>query len=107
MAVIALSAWGLAGFGMVPAIQLRVVGLAGPGADLAASLSASAINAGIAAGSLAGGLALARFGVEAPMGMAVALCAIALPATWSTRRLPRPEHPVLDSRAQPAHTPQP
>jgi len=105
VAVIALGAWGLAGFGMVPAIQLRVVGLAGPGADLAASLSASAVNAGIAAGSLAGGFALAGYGVEAPMGMAIALCALALPATWSTRRLARNNGPLLDSRARPAHTP--
>lgn len=105
VAVIALGAWGLAGFGMVPAIQLRVVGLAGPGADFAASLSASAVNAGIAAGSLAGGLALAGFGVEAPMAMAIALCTLALPATWSPTRFLRPHDPVLDSPAQPAHTP--
>ena len=107
VAVLALGAWGLAGFGMVPAIQLRVVGLAGPGADLAASLSASAVNAGIAAGSLAGGLALARFGVEAPMAMAVALCALALPATWWTRRLSLPQDPLGDSRARAAQTARP
>jgi predicted MFS family arabinose efflux permease len=53
----------------------------------------------MAAGSLAGGLAWSRFGVEAPMGMAVVLCALALPATWSTRRLPQLEDPVLDQRA--------
>ncbi|KQV95028.1 MFS transporter [Pelomonas sp. Root1237] len=104
VALIALAAWGLAGFGMVPAIQLRVVALAGPGADLAAALSASAVNAGIAAGSLAGGVALARLGVEAPMQMALLLCALALPATWSTRRLAVPKDPVLRSPGQPAHT---
>jgi DHA1 family inner membrane transport protein len=107
VAVIALGAWGLASFGMVPAIQLRVVGLAGPGADLAASLSASAINAGVAAGSLGGGAALVRFGVEAPMAIAVALCVIALPATWSTRRLASPVDPRPDPRAQPVHNAQP
>lgn len=104
VALLALGAWGLAGFGMVPAIQLRVVGLAGPGADLAASLSASAVNAGIAAGALGGGVALARYGVEAPMQTALLLCALALPATWITRRLAAPEDPVLHSPAQPAHT---
>ena len=92
---------------MVPAIQLRVVSLAGPGADLAASLSASAVNVGIAAGSLAGGVALARYGVEAPMQMALLLCALALPSTWSNRRLTVPEDLVLHSLAQPAHTPRP
>jgi MFS transporter, DHA1 family, inner membrane transport protein len=85
-----LAAWGLVGFGMVPSIQLRVVGLAGPGGDLAASLSASAVNAGIAAGSLAGGWALATHGVSAVVLVGAGLCLLALPATWATRRLMPP-----------------
>jgi DHA1 family inner membrane transport protein len=88
LAVLALSA--LVGFGMVPSIQLRVVGLAGPGGDLAASLSASAVNAGIAAGSLAGGWALATHGVSAVVLVGAGLCLLALPATWATRRLMPP-----------------
>jgi len=59
---------GLIGFGLVPSLQLRVVGLAGPGAELAATLSASAINVGIAGGSVIGGLVLERFGVAGPDG---------------------------------------
>jgi hypothetical protein len=39
--------------------------------------------------------------------MALLLCALALPATWSTRRLIVPEDPVLHSLAQPAHTSRP
>jgi DHA1 family inner membrane transport protein len=85
MAMLILAAWGIIGFGMVPAIQIRVVGLAGQGGDLAASLSASAINAGIAAGSLAGGWALVRFDVSAVVLVGLALCTLALPAAWATR----------------------
>jgi DHA1 family inner membrane transport protein len=89
---VALGAWGLVGFGLIPALQLRVVGLAGSGADLAATLSASAINAGIAAGSLIGGWVLARYGADSVVLLAAALCAVVLPATVATRylQLPRP-----------------
>lgn len=86
MAVLILAAWGIVGFAMVPAIQLRVVGQAGPGGDLAASLSASAINAGVAAGSLMGGWALAQFDVYAVVLLGLAMCTLALPATWATRK---------------------
>jgi DHA1 family inner membrane transport protein len=55
----ALAAWGLAGFAIIPALQLLVITLAGAGGDLAATLGASAVNAGIAAGSLIGGAVLA------------------------------------------------
>ena len=84
-----LAAWGLVGFGLVPSLQLRVVGLAGPGAELAATLSASAINVGIAGGSVIGGFALERFGVSQVPLVAAALCALALPVTWAMRA-PKP-----------------
>jgi DHA1 family inner membrane transport protein len=83
---IALAAWGLVGFGLVPSLQHRVVTLAGPGAELAATLPASAVTAGIAVGSIAGGWVLAA-GADAPIGLAAMLCAAVLPATWATRRL--------------------
>jgi MFS transporter, DHA1 family, inner membrane transport protein len=51
---VALGVWGLVGFGLVPSLQYRAVGLAGAGADLAATLLASKVNAGIAFGALAG-----------------------------------------------------
>jgi DHA1 family inner membrane transport protein len=46
--------WGLVGFGLVPSLQYRVVSLAGPGRDLAATLPASAVTLGIAVGSIIG-----------------------------------------------------
>ncbi|MES2069196.1 MAG: MFS transporter [Pseudomonadota bacterium] len=96
MAALILAAWGLVGFGMVPAIQLRVVGLAGRGGDLAASLSASAVNAGIAGGALAGGWALTRYDVSAVLLIGMGLCILALPATLATRGI---EAPILTDRA--------
>jgi MFS transporter, DHA1 family, inner membrane transport protein len=85
LVLFALAAWGFAGFAIIPALQLRVINLAGTGGDLAATLGASAVNAGIAAGSLIGGFVLARHGASAPLVVAVILCALAIPATWATR----------------------
>ncbi|RKT87210.1 MFS transporter, DHA1 family, inner membrane transport protein [Saccharopolyspora antimicrobica] len=66
--------WGLFAFIMVPALQLRVVSLAGPGGELAQSLPASAINVGVALGPIIGGAALSS-STSAPMigGMIIAL----------------------------------
>ncbi|MEU0737251.1 MFS transporter, partial [Streptomyces lavendulocolor] len=64
LAGVALAAWGLVGFGIVPSLQLRIISLAGPGGDLAATLGASAVNAGIAAGAAVGGWAVAAYGVD-------------------------------------------
>lgn len=83
--VLALGLWGLVGFGLVPSLQYRAVGLAGPGRDFAAILPASAVNAGIAAGALVGGWVVTYYGVSAPVLVGVVICALALPATWATR----------------------
>jgi MFS transporter, DHA1 family, inner membrane transport protein len=87
---VALGTWGLVAFGLIPSLQFRVVGLAGPGADLAATLSASAVNAGIAAGSVIGGWVLTRYGADSVVLLATALCAAALPGTVATRYLRPP-----------------
>lgn len=84
---VAVGAWGLAGFALVPSLQLRVITLAGSGGDLAATLGASAVNAGIAAGSAAGGWAIAIYGLRAAVLLAVGLAAIALLATSASRWL--------------------
>lgn len=81
---LALGVWGLVGFGLVPSLQYRVVSLAGPGRDLAATLPASAVNAGIAAGALIGGRAVASYGAAAAAVAGLTICAVALPATWAT-----------------------
>jgi MFS transporter, DHA1 family, inner membrane transport protein len=90
LVLFALAAWGFAGFAIIPALQLRVINLAGTGGDLASTLGASAVNAGIAAGSLIGGFVLARHGASAPLVVAVILCALAIPAAWATRFLTPP-----------------
>ncbi|HEX6445132.1 MAG TPA: MFS transporter, partial [Streptosporangiales bacterium] len=81
-----LAAWGLTGFGLVPSLQLRTVSLAGSGGDLAATLGASAVNLGIALGAFLGGRVAAGPGVHAVALTATIVVAIALPATWATRR---------------------
>jgi DHA1 family inner membrane transport protein len=98
---VVLAGWAIVGLGLVPALQLRVIGLAGEGADLAATLGVSAVNAGIAGGSLVGGAVVAGSGVHSVVLAALLVCAVALPASWATgllvppraarERLPRPE----------------
>ncbi len=88
-----LAAWGVIGFGLVPALQLRVISLAGCGRDLAATLSASAVNAGIAVGSLLGGQMLERHGVSSVVLVSIAISALAAPLTWGTQFL-KPQRPV-------------
>lgn len=80
LAVLALLAWGLGGFALIPALQLRVLNLAGSGADLAATLNASAINVGIACGAVAGGWIISGHGVRSVVGIAAIVCAAVVPA---------------------------
>jgi MFS transporter, DHA1 family, inner membrane transport protein len=88
LTVVALVAWGVFGFGLVStALQVRVIGLAGRGGDLAASLGASAANAGIAAGALVGGQVVGGPGVR-QVALAGSLILLgALPATIAARSL--------------------
>ncbi|QQQ80551.1 MFS transporter [Saccharothrix sp. 6-C] len=90
LVAVALVAWGLFAFGMVPSLQVRVVGLAGPGGQLAASLPASAANVGIALGPVLGGVAISRGGAAAPVitGLVVAVLGIAV--AWATSFLKPP-----------------
>ncbi|MEU4768434.1 hypothetical protein AB0H12_34805 [Actinosynnema sp. NPDC023794] len=91
VAAIALFVWGIVGFGMVPSIQHRVVGLAGPGRDLAATLPASAVTLGIAIGAAVGGSAVGG-GSDGPMLVSLVVCAAGAIAAWVTGYLkPTPE----------------
>lgn len=99
LVALTLTVWGLFAFGMVPSLQLRVVGLAGPGGELAASLPASAVNVGIALGPVAGGAALDRFGASAPVLVGLAIAVLSIVVAWATRNL-RP--PVLAEQAEAA-----
>ncbi|MCX4751377.1 MFS transporter [Kitasatospora sp. NBC_01287] len=88
--IVVLALWGLVGFGLTPAFQLRVISLAGPGGGLAATLGASAVNAGIAAGAAVGGWAQSSHGSGAVVVTGAVVCAVALPATWASRFLTPP-----------------
>jgi MFS transporter, DHA1 family, inner membrane transport protein len=93
LVVVVLVVWGVVGIGLVPSVQYRVLDLAGPGRDLAATLPASALNAGIALGALAGGWTLDAYGAGGPVITGLVVCALALPAAWATAAL-RPTTPA-------------
>ncbi|MFF8592787.1 MFS transporter [Streptomyces sp. NPDC015220] len=99
---VSLAVWGVVGFGVTPALQLRVISLAGKGADLAATLGASAANVGVAAGAAVGGWALASFGIEEVPLTALVFAVVALPAVWATRFLKVPVDRVAAAGSVPA-----
>jgi MFS transporter, DHA1 family, inner membrane transport protein len=84
--VVAVAVFCIGFFGMAtgPSLQHRVVGLAGLGAPLAASLPASAVNAGIAGGAFAGGMAIDLGGIPAAPLVGAAVGTIAIVAAWAT-----------------------
>jgi len=90
---LALAVFGLVGFGLVPSLQYRVVLLAGPGRDLAATLPQSAVTAGIAAGALVGGWSVSESGPSGAVMTGLVCCAIAVPLALATGllRVPRTE----------------
>jgi DHA1 family inner membrane transport protein len=85
-----LVAWGLFAVGMVPALQYRVVSLAGPGGQLASSLPASAANVGIALGSVAGGVAIGNFAASSVVITGLIIAVVAIPVAWATGHLRPP-----------------
>ncbi|MFB6888070.1 MFS transporter [Kitasatospora sp. NPDC056327] len=87
VAAVLVACWGLTGFGLVPALQSRIVGLAGPGGDFAATLGVSAANAGIAAGAALGGWTVAAHGVASVVPLGAAVCLAALLAVAACARL--------------------
>jgi MFS transporter, DHA1 family, inner membrane transport protein len=89
-----LCVWGVAGFGLVPSLQYRVISLAGPGRDLAETLPASAVNAGIAVGAVVGGIGVAARGPSTAVVAGLVICGAALPATWGIRFLHAPRVPI-------------
>ncbi|NUT49832.1 MAG: MFS transporter [Saccharothrix sp.] len=106
VAAIALFVWGIVGFGIVPSIQYRVVSLAGPGRDLAATLPASAVTLGIAIGSFIGGLAVGdgQNGTSGPLTISLVVCVVGVVIAWATSFLKAtPEAaPQADSAVAPA-----
>jgi DHA1 family inner membrane transport protein len=100
LTVVALLIWGVFAWSMAPSLQYRIVGLAGPGGQLAQSLPASAINIGIALGSLAGGAAIHQHGATGPILTGLAIAVIAVPVAFATGLLKAPQTTV----AEPAPT---
>ncbi|MET9377890.1 MFS transporter [Streptomyces sp. NPDC002992] len=82
---VCVAVWGLAGFGLAPALQLRTIRRAGPGGDLAATLGASAGNAGIAVGAAVAGGITGAYGFAVLPLAAAAICVVTLPLTWICR----------------------
>jgi MFS transporter, DHA1 family, inner membrane transport protein len=102
LVALALLAWGLFAWGMVPSLQYRVVSLAGPGGALAQSLPASAANVGIAFGSAAGGVAIGRFTASSAVLTGLVIAVVAIVVAWATSFL---KPPLVEKAAAPAPTP--
>ncbi|MTE13487.1 MFS transporter [Nocardia aurantiaca] len=86
LTVILLIGWGVSAFALVPALQARVVTIAGPTSTLAATLNIAAFNIGIAAGSALGGVMVNAGRLRAtPAAAAVVVLAAVIPAVLSHR----------------------
>ncbi|MDB5068812.1 MAG: transporter [Chloroflexi bacterium] len=98
LTVALLFAWGATGFALVPALQARVVSIAGPGSMLASTLNIAAFNVGIAGGSAIGGAMVSAGGLRLTplVGAAITLAGAALATVGSARRAL--EDPALHSR---------
>ncbi|MFF3324131.1 MFS transporter [Streptomyces sp. NPDC002889] len=70
--------WGIAAWGLIPAQQHRLIGLAAGSAPLVLALNSSAVQLGCAAGALFGGLVVDTFGADRLWMIAVACCGAAL-----------------------------
>jgi DHA1 family inner membrane transport protein len=78
LAVITIFMWGVAAFGIMPGIQLRIMNLAHEAPLLAATSSHSVLNLGNASGAYLGGLAITYLGLSYIPWLAAILAALAL-----------------------------
>lgn len=107
LVAVALIAWGLSMYSIVPSLQVRVISLAGPGGELAQSLPVSAANIGIAFGAFAGGIAIDNYSASAPVIAAVILGVVTIAVAWGTSYLKPPvvEDPAPATTAETAPEP--
>lgn len=84
--LVAAVLWGAGGWGIMPAAQHRVLGLAPWAASVVISLNASAVYLGMAFGGVAGGAVLGGLGVTA-LGPVSALIAVAGLVAFGAPRL--------------------
>lgn len=86
LTVALLICWGVSAFALVPALQARVVAIAGPTSTLAATVNIAAFNVGIAAGSALGEVMVNAGQLRAtPLAATVAVLAAVIPAVLSHR----------------------
>jgi DHA1 family purine base/nucleoside efflux pump-like MFS transporter len=90
--------WGLGGWGIMPAIQHRLIALTPAGAGVVIAFNSSALYLGMGFGGLTGGVVAAEWGWVAlgPVSAAVALLALAL--FWRTPTAPAPTPATQDAR---------
>ncbi|WP_028552773.1 MFS transporter [Paenibacillus sp. UNC451MF] len=77
-AIITVFCWGVAAFGIMPGIQIRIMNLTREAPLLAATSSHSALNLGNAGGAYLGGLAITFTGLPSVPWLAALLAALAL-----------------------------
>lgn len=109
VALLAVVGMGLFAMGVAPALQSRVMSLAGPGAALAASLPASAANAGDSVGAFLGGVAIDQTGLPAAVlvGAAVAATAVVVAIATSRLRAAPPAAALAEPTPEPTVEPAP
>jgi DHA1 family inner membrane transport protein len=93
-AIATVFAWGVATFALVPALQSRVMSLAGAAPNLASSINIGAFNLGNAAGAALGGAVIAGglgYGWVSAAGAATSGAALVL--TLATRRMAEGDAP--------------
>ncbi|CAH1194214.1 Inner membrane transport protein YdhP [Paenibacillus auburnensis] len=82
LTIINIFLWGIAAFGIMPGIQLRIMNLAHKAPLLATTSSHSALNLGNAAGAYLGGLAITSFGLSSIPWLSAVLAVLALAGAW-------------------------
>jgi DHA1 family inner membrane transport protein len=78
LAVLTVFIWGIAAFGIMPGIQVRIMNLAHKAPMLAATSSHSALNIGNAGGAYLGGVVITYAGLSYVPGLSAVLAALGL-----------------------------
>lgn len=82
LAIVNVFLWGIAAFGIMPGIQLRIMNLAHKAPLLATTSSHSALNLGNAAGAYLGGVTINTLGIASIPWLASGLAVLALCGAW-------------------------
>ncbi|MFE4710008.1 MFS transporter [Paenibacillus sp. NPDC056722] len=89
LSVINIFFWGIAAFGIMPGIQLRIMNLAHKAPLLATTSSHSALNLGNAGGAYFGGLAITHFGLESIPWLSASLAILGFLGAWLSYAISR------------------